>query len=403
LKRILFVDDEPNVLDGVRTRLHRRRATWEMTFLPSGQAALEKMQERPYDVIVTDMRMPGMNGDDLLQTVSTRWPQTIRIVFSGYSELQQTIRLVPFAHQYLSKPCQPQQLENLIDRCLSLHGLLNEPKLRSIVGRLRSLPTPPKIYLALQNIVKDECVSLAEVAALVTSDAALAARVLQIVNSAFFRLAKRISSIEHAVSYLGFAAIRNIAASVEIFTRWPGGAGAGVDLEKLQEHVHDVAAAANCLAAGTSIRDDVLLAALLHDIGYWILAQECPADLRRAVDLAVAERVPLHVAEKNVIGASHSEIGAYLLGIWGLPYSVVEAVAHHHQPQTVQQTEFDVLAALVAGHSLAHADDASAFGNNIPPDPQVDPAYLTSTNAPFTWEEAVERVSQINSPDEVSA
>ena len=402
MKRILFVDDELNVLEGLRTRLHRLHKKWDMTFVQSGPIAIEKMQQQPCDVIVTDMRMPGMNGAELLATVSSRWPETIRIVLSGYAELQQTMRLVPFAHQYLSKPCQPLQLENLIDRCLLLHGLLSEPGLRSVVGRLRALPTPPRIYTALQNIVNDDNVTLADVAKLVAADAALAARVLQIVNSAFFRLARRISNIEQAVAYLGFAAIRNVAASVEIFTRWPSGSGAGVDLEKLQQHVHAVAAASNCLTARTPISDDALLAGLLHDIGYWVLAQECPTDLRRAVELAASRAIPLFVAEKEVIGASHAEIGAYLLGIWGLPYPVVEAVAHHHQPERVTQTEFDVLAALVTAHSLAASDDAAAFSTKVPPDPRVDSTYLLAANAPFAWQEAVQRVAAANCSEEVA-
>src|SRR5579864_9244509 len=230
VKRILFVDDEPPVLEGLRTRLHKLHTKWSMTFVDGGAVAVERMQENPYDVIVSDMRMPGMDGAKLLEIVSGRWPQTIRVVLSGYAELQQTIRLVPVAHQYLSKPCQPQQLENVIDRCLALHELLNQPGLRSLVGRIRGLPMLPRIYAALQGIVKDERVTLADVAQLVGSDSALAARVLQIVNSAFFRLARRISNIEQAVSYLGFQSIRNLAMSVEIFSRWPGGACCGLEL-----------------------------------------------------------------------------------------------------------------------------------------------------------------------------
>ena len=101
------------------------------------------MQTHPCDVIVTDMRMPAMDGAKLLEIVSGQWPEAIRIVLSGYAELEQTVRLVPFAHQYLSKPCQPQQLENVIERCLLLHELLNQPHLRAIVGRIRKLPSLP--------------------------------------------------------------------------------------------------------------------------------------------------------------------------------------------------------------------------------------------------------------------
>lgn len=401
MKRVLFVDDEAPVLEGLRTRLHRLHTKWHMDFVGSGALALERMQAGPYDVIVTDMRMPVMDGAKLLGSVNERWPETIRIVLSGYGELEQAVRLVPFAHQYLSKPCQPQQLENVIDRCLMLHELLSRPGLRSLVGRVRCLPTLPKIYSTLQRVVKDEKASVAEVAKIVSADSALAARVLQIVNSAFFRLARRISNIEQAVSYLGFQAIRNLAMSVEIFSRWSGGACSGLDVEALQKHVHAVAAAASALTARMAIADDALLAGLLHDIGYWVLAQECPSDLSQAVTLAGNEAIPLHEAESRVLGASHAEIGAYLLGLWGLPHSVVEAVAHHHHPQRVVHTDFDVLSALVIAHSLVQADESSLFRTPTPTDVTIDSSYLLAAGAPFDWAEAVRRVAATTHTEEV--
>jgi HD-like signal output (HDOD) protein len=400
MKNILFVDDERQTLEGLRSRLRHLRAQWNMEFVNSGAQAIDRMQSHPCDVLVTDMRMPGMDGAALLEIVSTRWPQTVRIVLSGYAELEQTVRLVPFAHQYLSKPCQPHQLENVIERCLKLQELLNQPNLRALVGRVRKLPSLPSIYVALQNLARDEHVTLSEVAKLVAADSALAARVLQIVNSAFFRLPKRISNIEQAVGYLGFNTIRNLAMSVEIFSRWPG--GGEFELDRLQVHVQSVAAAAGALTTKTSLADDSMLAGLLHDIGYWILAQECPRELSEAVKLAIANGIPLHEAEIRTIGASHAEVGAYLLGIWGLPYPIVEAVAHHHHPERVTHAEFDVLAALVIAHSLVALDDTAAFEPGIPPDGKLEASYLLSVKAPFDWQEAVRRVAERIDSNEVS-
>lgn len=398
MKNILFVDDERSVLDGLRSRLHRLHTKWNMEFVEGGSAAIEHMQSHPCDVLVSDMRMPAMDGAELLEIASERWPQTIRIVLSGYAELEQTVRLVPLAHQYLSKPCQAQQLESVIERCLLLHDLLNGPRLREIVGRIRKLPSLPSIYVALQSIMSEESVTLGDVAKLVAADSALAARVLQIVNSAFFRLCRKISNIEQAVSYLGFNAIRNLALSAEIFSRWPGGACPWLDLNRLQHHAHLVAAASSALTAKTPLADDAMLAGLLHDIGYWILAQECPDDLNESVELAVSSGIALHAAETRIIGASHAEIGAYLLGIWGLPYPVVEAVAHHHQPARVAHADFDVMAAVVIGHSLVPTDDASVFGAPVPPDPKIDAGYLTAVKAPFDWNEATRRILEITAP-----
>jgi HD-like signal output (HDOD) protein/ActR/RegA family two-component response regulator len=394
MKSILFVDDERAVLDGLRARLHALNSKWTMKFVESGALAITAMQEHPYDVIVTDMRMPMMSGATLLEHVGANWPQTIRVVLSGYSELEMTTSLVPLAHQYLSKPCQPRQLENVIERCLLLHDLLSRPQLRAVVGRIQKLPSLPAIYAAFQSILSNQSITNREVAALVTADAALAARVLQIVNSAFFRLARRISSVEQAVAYLGFTAIRNLAMSVEVFSKWPGGTCSVLDLGLLQLHAQGVAAAANALGAKTTFADDAMLAGLLHDIGYWVLAQECPEELGKAVALSISARIPLYAAEMEIIGASHAEIGAYLLGIWGLPHSVVEAVAHHHQPERVNHSEFDVLAAVVSAHALVPNNDATAFGRDVPPDPKIDETYLAAVNAPFDWEEAVRRVAE---------
>jgi HD-like signal output (HDOD) protein len=309
---------------------------------------------------------------------------------------------VPLAHQYLNKPFEPQQLEDAIDRCVQLHDLLHGARLRAIVGRMRQLPAIPRIYSALRSLVNDEKVTATEVARVVGIDPSIAARVLQIVNSAFFRLPRRITKIEQAVSYLGFTVIRNIAMSVEIFSQWPSNVFGHLHQAKLQAHVRAVAAAACALTVKTSIADDTMLAGLLHDIGYWVLAQEFSAEFGASLELAAATAIPVHEAESRVIGASHAEIGAYLLGMWGLPYPVIEAVAHHHEPQRVTQSYFDVLAALTIAQSLVRADDGSAFGIAVPTDSRMDESYLISVKAPFDWSEAQRRVADTTESDEVS-
>jgi HD-like signal output (HDOD) protein len=389
---ILFVDDEQPVLDGLRTRLHRTTGRWQMAFVDSGARAIEKLETGHYDVIVTDMRMPAMDGAQLLGVVSARWPEVVRIVLSGYAELQQTIRLVPIAHQYLSKPCESPRLENAIERTVQLHGLLRQPQLRASVGRIKKLPPMPRTYSKLQEALASENCTVQDVAKIVSADTVIAARVLQIVNSAFFRLARRITNIEQAVTYLGFAAVRNLVMTAEIFAELKS--DRTVNLETMQSHVLRVATATQALTGKTSMADDAMLAALVHDIGYWVLAQECPDDLEESLDVAREKGITLHEAEREVIGSSHAEIGAYLLGLWGLPYSVIEAVAHHHEPRKVAQTDFDVLAALAVAHALTEPREARAFKGELADEETVDAGYLESMTAPFSWEEAERRVTE---------
>jgi putative nucleotidyltransferase with HDIG domain len=394
MKRILFVDDDIPVLDGLRARLRRMESQWAMTFVDSGAQALAELEREAYDVVVSDIRMPGMAGARLLRTVSERWPAVVRIALSGYADPQQTLHLAPIVHQFLSKPCESPLLEDAIERCLELQELLREPALRAIVGRIRRLPALRRTYTMLQSAMLREDVTAREVAQIVASDTVVAAKVLQMVNSAFFRRGRRITNMDQAVNYLGFRAVGSLVLSAEVFAQWPEKPASPIlDLEQVQQHAQATTGVALTLTARTAIADDALLAALLHDIGYWVLAHECPRELEAAHAWAIQHNVPMHEAERQTIGASHAEIGAYLLGLWGLPPSVIEAVAYHHAPERVRQTEFDVLAAVAIAHALAGIDDAAAFRGAVPPDAHVGPQYLETVRAPMSWNEATEHAA----------
>lgn len=398
MRRILFVDDDPPVLEGLRVRLRSLRDKWEMSFVESAHGALELMTRDKFDVIVTDMRMPRMDGAELLHIVRDRWPEVVRIVLSGYSDVSQTVRLAPVAHQYLSKPCEPDRLENIVTRCLALQQLLRQPALRSAVGQLRQLPPVPETYSKLQAAMAVENVSVQEIANIVSSDTVIAAKLLQMVNSAFFRLPRKITSVEQAVTYLGLVSVRNLVVCAEVFSKsLPVRGKHALNVVSLQEHALRVAGATQALTQtlpqGEVSANDALLAALLHDIGYLVLAQEQAAALEESLRLSAAEALPLDCAETRVLGASHAEIGAYLLGLWGFSTTIVEAVAHHHAPRRVPQTSFDVLAALSVAHALTDKRECSAFGP-CAPHSEVDPQYLESIRAPFTWADAQRRVTE---------
>jgi HD-like signal output (HDOD) protein/ActR/RegA family two-component response regulator len=402
MKRVLFVDDEPQLLDGLRMRLRGLRHKWQMEFVTSGRLAIDTMEQQPpFDVIVCDQRMPEMDGATLLQTVLERWPHTIRIVLSGYAELEQTVRLVPVAHQYISKPCDTKHLENVIDRCISLHVLLQRPSLRAVVGRLGPLPPAPATYAQLQVAMASANTTIADIARLVSRDIVITAKLLQMVNSGFFRLPRRITTVEQAVGYLGLSTVRNLVVSAEVFSKWPSSEGArAVSLSMLQEHASRVAAVARVLVSDMPIANDTLLAALLHDIGYWVLTHQCARELAEAQALATLEGIPMDEAEQHVLGASQAEIGAYLLGIWGFPTAIVEAVAHHHAPGQVAQTGFDTLAALCIAHALAEPSEGAAFTGPAVTHREIESDYLDVVKAPFSWDEARGRASALASTGE---
>ena len=396
MKRVLFVDDDQNLLGGLRSRLYKRRKEWEMVFADSGVAALQELNNHPVDLIVTDIRMPGMDGADLLSTVKQKWPKTIRMVLSGFAEEEKLLQLVSLAHRYLSKPCDMAQVEAMIERCLLLDALLQSPKLQALVGRIGALPSLPKTYSALQAALAKENVQATTIADIITHDPAIAVKVLQVVNSAFFRLPKPATSIKQAVNHLGFTTIRNLVMSAEVFSQWNKIEGVyGLEPDKLQANAQLSAAACMALARGTSMQDDAMLVGLLHDIGYWVLLQECPMELTAALKHAQTMGIPSEQAEREVIGASHAEIGAYLLGLWGFPYQIVEAVAFHHAPNHVPHAQFDLLCILDTAHTLVSTDEAHALPVSSEQSPIVDENYFNESNPPYSWAEAMQRVASV--------
>jgi HD-like signal output (HDOD) protein/ActR/RegA family two-component response regulator len=399
MKRVLFVDDEPLVLEGLKSSLYTRRKDWEMHFARGGAAAIELMRELHFDVLVTDLRMPGVDGTTLVARARIDSPDTIRIVLSGYADEEQSRRLVSLAHRYLSKPCEPQRLEECVERCLTIRSLIESEKLRTHLGSVAALPTMPSTFAALQLALADPAVDSNKVAAIIKKDPAVAAKVLQVCNSAFFRLPRRVSSIQQAVSYLGLSTVRSMVLSAELFR--PGKAlSPALDLGQLQRHALSVGAIARSLAAGTGWADDAFLAGLLHDIGFLLLGRHFRIEMQQALQ-ATAAGMSLAVAEHKYLGVDHGTAGAYLLGLWGLPYEIVDAVAHHETPTRLTNGGFDVLSAVGIAHALllqVRPGDVLMYGSDEFP---IGDEYLRSIGYPHSWESLLARAHALFNIEEV--
>jgi HD-like signal output (HDOD) protein len=346
-KTVLFVDDDPHILEGLRTRLHRLSRKWVMRFVGSSRAALDLMAREPVDVIVSDMRMPEMDGTTLLKLVQERHPRIVRIVLSGHAEVETALRAIPVAHQFLSKPCEAGVLENVVERACSLQGLINEDVVRTIVSRIDRLPSLPQLYTQLVAALANENLCADDIARILKQDLAMCAKILQIVNSAFFRLSRSISRVEEAVSYLGFNTIKQIVLAVEIFSYSAAGNGRlELPLQKLQSHAVAVGGLGAALFSDKRKKEDAFVAGLLHDIGKLVLCVELPDDVERVTQEMRAENCAMNVAEQHIFGVTHAEIGGYLLGLWGLPFPIVEAVANHHTPGRVEHDGLGILTAV---------------------------------------------------------
>lgn len=332
LPRILFVDDEPQILRTLGRILHSRRRRWDLEFVGSAEAALESLGRRPADVIVTDVTMPIIDGLTLLTRVRQEHPSTVRVVLSGTLEGAVGVRAIPVAHQFLGKPWKPSDLIDLIERALTLRQFLDSDVMRAIVGRMSSLPAIPALYQKLSRALHDPAAGDDAVIAIVGADPAIAARLLQLAGSPFFNPDGAIASIDDAVRRLGKHTLRNLVLASEVFQLFEEkSAPERFSLTGFERH----ALATGSIAAAIAPRavGEALAAGLLHDVGELILAAEMPEQWITINTLATAEGRTLEEVELEQLGTTHAEIGAYLLGLWGLPREIVEAVAFHDQPR----------------------------------------------------------------------
>lgn len=348
--KVLFVDDDPNILAGYQRTLRRQ---FQIETVDSGQAALDLIDGgKSYAVIVSDMRMPGMDGATLLAEVKERYPSTARLMLSGHAEREAILRALPVVHRFMVKPCDTNELRAAIDRACDLQGVLSSDVLRKTVGGLEALPSPPRTYFALTAAAANPNSNLSEVAEIVQSDPAMSTRLLQLVNSAYFGAPEDVVSIAQAVTYLGLELVRCLALTTHVFAMTETRPTAGLSVDALYAEAFAVARLTQRFLGDDSRHDAAFTAALVHDIGKVILAVNRPDTVASILDLAQNDPRPLHELEMEAFGVSHAEVGAYLLGVWGLPFSLVEIAAYHHRPSAVSGGDLSLLAAVHAADAL---------------------------------------------------
>jgi HD-like signal output (HDOD) protein len=355
-KRILFVDDEPMILQGIQHSLRGMRSEWEVQLAGSGAEALETMAQAPFDVVITDMRMPGMDGAQLLDLVKAKFPRTVRIILSGQSDRETILRSVGPSHQYLSKPCDLDELKQRLVRAFALRDMLNDTHLKEVIGRLKTVPSLPALYVAVTEALRSPETPIAKICDLVARDMGMCAKVLQLANSAFFGLSCHVSNPQQAVSLIGVENLKALVLSVQVFSDLGG--HPSQNLSFLWDHSMTTASFARAIAgverSSAAVMDDAFTAGLLHDVGRLVLACAFGAEYQQVLKRTEEPGVPLAQCEGDAFGCTHNGVGAYLLGLWGLTDSIVEAVAWHHQPSQAQPASFS---ALIAVHAADYYDN----------------------------------------------
>lgn len=354
MPRILFVDDEPHVLDGLRDGLRPNRSRWEMSFALGADQALKEFERDPHDVVVSDMGMPGMDGAQLLEQIRRRRPLTGRIVLGDQMDGAATVRSASFAHRVLLKPCDRVALEHAIEAGVRLSVAAFHPTMKALVAGTMRLPSPPTTYLALSEVMKNPDASVEAIAAVLERDAAMTAQVLRIVNSPLFGVRREVARVPQAITMLGREIVKSLVLGVDVFRSFKQlPAGARLAIETHHDHSLLVARIAQ-IVAGKALGSEAFTVGMLHDVGNLLVATTTP-DTQMDIQEAAADRqLPPYIVEKETWGTTHAELGAHLLSLWGLPYSVVQAVSDHHDPPPYLPRSPQLASIVYVADALAH-------------------------------------------------
>ncbi len=361
MKRILFVDDEPKILMGLRRSLRCYRGEWEMCFAEGGGAALEQCARGPFDVVVSDARMPGMDGSALLSEVLSRYPDTVRIVLSGQCSEGSVLKCVGVAHQFLSKPCAPETLRAVVQRVCAMRDAFQDESLRRAMSSVKWLPSQADIYRRLVNRIAAPDVTIDDAAEIIACDVAMSARVVYLVSSGFFGSPQRVVNAAHAARLLGLERIKSLMTVSAIFApQLP--TGSANDAADVNHHSSTVARAARHIVASmtndrTTIGDGEL-AGMLHQVGRLALGGRAPGG-ETPGDISMEHRATM-------------DPGGYLVALWGLPDPVVQAVSYYQTPLLCAEQVFGPLTAVHVADACLGQLFASVTGQRT----RLDIEYL---------------------------
>lgn len=353
-KRVLFVGEDIALWEQLRNQSGGLSEHWDVAFAKSGLQALASLSQSPCDAVVADMQLPGMTGAQLLDEVIQRSPKTLRFIRASMGDQQSAMKCVGTAHQYLVKPSDAQTIGFALDRAFSLESWLPNDTVQKLIAQMKKLPSPPNLYFKIVAELQSPDASIENIGAMVAQDPVLSAKLLQVVNSAVFGLQLQVVSASEAVMYLGMETTKALVLLAHTFSYFDKVRTAEFSVEKLWKHSVATGKFAEQIARAEGVSAEVVGQAftggMLHDLGKLLLAANVPDGFKEALAKAREQKTHLWEAETGVFGATHGELGACLLGIWGLPMPIVEAVALHHFPIRFLSKQFCPLTAVHAAN-----------------------------------------------------
>lgn len=355
MKRILCVNDETRALEQWRRMLLERERGWEVRLATSNADALSVLQSWPPDAVIAASHPPVSDGVGLLSHVRDQRPETIRIVVGEVSANENSLRALKVVHRALPETVDGDLLVETLRRTLLMRDYVSQPELRALLGKVGQLPAVPSVYAELTRRLSDPSVSVFELGELVAEDSALTVQVLRLANSAYFGRGQVVTRITDAAARLGTRLLRSLVLTAEVYGHMPVSPALREKIEDMQRHASLVARIASGLDPRAAWKDDAFTAGLVHDIGKLLMISRLPELYARIEREAADSYRQEYEVELETLGAHHGSLGACLLGMWGLPSTVIEAVHGHHDLALEVPHTLNAVRAVAIADRLAHA------------------------------------------------
>lgn len=356
-KNILFVDADKSQLTSLKKDLTAMKKRWNIQFASTAKEAIDLLSTCPFDIIASDFCVDGFEGYELLEEIKARQPGSIRFIISETINSENCLEYIGYAHQFVTKPYAGSELITKIKKSLRLKNIFLNERAAKGVASIEDLPSMPDLYLTLERELKKDDVVISDIGKLIGEDMGMTAGLLKLVNSPFFGLYSKITKPEQAATLLGLDNLKGLVLGIHLFSStWE--TNVDFSISELRKHCQYTALMARAIikAEGGSneLAEHTFLAGFMHDIGKLVLATSYAEEYATILSIVRETNIPVQEAEKDILGFTHAEVGAYLLAIWGFDEDIIEAIYCHHEPQRLGSTDLSPAVAIHVANSFDH-------------------------------------------------
>lgn len=355
--KILFVDECEEHLNELKALFVHDDDRWDISYVQDGLTAIELLQEDHFQIVITDITMPIIDGHQLLVIIRERFPDVLRIVFSETNNQEMILKVAPLVHRYIAKPCNHSVLRQTIENTLYLNVVLDNENIRKVLIKTTSLPSVPVVYTQLMNRIEQPDFSLKEAAGLISKDMGLCANILKQVNH--LGLPDIITDLDQAVALLGLDVIRGIALTTHIFYSMGNIEIKHFSLQRLMRESMLTGLFAKEIVLlenhPLQLADDAFIAGVLHQLGTLVFITNFPGKYEQVLERVITAGRPIADVETNLIGVSHNQVGAHLLALWGMPETILNGVAFYLFPEELGEKAFCTATAVYGAHIIANS------------------------------------------------